>query len=54
MSKALEQFKSQLKIHVLSFLTSNQDMINNYGIYLYPNNFSQKIQKILYLFAKNL
>ena len=45
MTKVLEQFKMQLKTHVLSFLTSNPDKINNYGIYLYPNNFSEKDAK---------
>lgn len=42
MTKTLEQLKRQLKTHVLSFLASHQDMINNYGNYPYPNNFPEK------------
>ena len=42
MTKTLEQLKRQLKTHVLSFLASHQDMINNYGSYPYPNNFKEK------------
>ena len=44
-TKSLEQLKRQLKTHVLSFLSSHQDMVNNYGIYPYPNNFSEKDTK---------
>jgi len=42
MTKTLVQLKRQLKTHVLSFLASHQDMINNYGSYPYPNNFKEK------------
>ena len=44
-TKSLEQFKRQLKTHVLSLLASNQDMINNYGNYPLQNNFSEKDTK---------
>lgn len=44
-TKSLEQLKRQLKTHVLSFLSSHQDMVNNYGSYPYPNNFSEKETK---------
>ena len=44
-TKSLPQLKRQLKTHVLSFLASHQDMINTYGKYVYPNNFSAKDTK---------
>ena len=44
-TKNLPQLKRQLKTHILSFLASHQDMINTYGKYVYPNNFSEKDTK---------
>lgn len=54
MTKTLEQLKRQLKTHVLSFLASHQDMINNYGTYPYPNNFSEKDTKNFILTCQKL
>lgn len=54
MTKTLEQLNKQLKTHVLSFLASHQDMINTYGKYLYPNNFSEKDAKNFILTCKKL
>ena len=54
MTKILEQLKRKLKTHVLSFLASHQDMINTYGKYPYPNNFSEKDAKNFILTCKKL
>ena len=54
MTKTLDQLKRQLKTHVLSFLASHQDMINSYGIYPYPNNFTEKDAKKFILTCEKL
>ena len=53
-TKNLVQLKRQLKTHVLSFLASYQDMINSYGSFPYPNNFSEKDCKNFIKNCKNL
>ena len=45
MTKSLEQLKRQLRTHVLSFLSSHEDMVSNYGSFPYPNNFSERDTK---------
>ena len=54
MTKTLDKLKRQLKTHVLSFLSSHQDMINSYGIYPYPNNFIEKDAKKFILTCEKL